>query len=87
MAEEISALEKHACPACGAQAEWNPARIGLMVVGEEVPHAHLHVVPINHPGELSFAHVERHAAPEALDDAAARLRARLRELGYDSVSD
>ncbi len=69
------------------QAEWNPARIGLMVVGEEVPHAHLHVVPINHPGELSFAHVERHAAPEALDDAAARLRARLRELGYDSVSD
>ena len=23
---EISAIEKHACPACGAQAEWNPAR-------------------------------------------------------------
>lgn len=23
---EISALEKHACPACGAQAEWDPAR-------------------------------------------------------------
>ncbi len=23
---EISALEKHACPACGAQAEWNPTK-------------------------------------------------------------
>ncbi len=23
---EITALEKHACPACGAQANWNPAR-------------------------------------------------------------
>ncbi len=26
MADEVSALEKHACPACGAQAEWNPTR-------------------------------------------------------------
>jgi hypothetical protein len=23
---EVSALEKHACPACGAQAEWNPGK-------------------------------------------------------------
>ena len=23
---EITAIEKHACPACGAQAEWNPAK-------------------------------------------------------------
>ena len=23
---EIAALEKHACPACGAQAEWNPGQ-------------------------------------------------------------
>jgi histidine triad (HIT) family protein len=69
------------------QAEWNPSRVGVMILGEEVPHTHLHVVPINHPGELSFAHVDRNASPEALDDAAARLRTRLRELGYDSVSD
>ena len=25
-AQQISAREKHACPACGAQAEWNPAK-------------------------------------------------------------
>ena len=26
MADEVSALQKHACPACGAQAEWNPTK-------------------------------------------------------------
>lgn len=26
MADEVRALAKHACPACGAQAEWNPAK-------------------------------------------------------------
>jgi histidine triad (HIT) family protein len=62
--------------------EWNPMRVGVMIVGEEVPHAHLHVVPINSPSELSFAGVDRSPAPEALDDAAERIRARLRELGH-----
>ena len=69
------------------QLEWNPSRIGMMIVGEEVPHAHLHVVPINSPGELSFAHVDRNVDPAALDDAAARLRARLRAIGASGVSD
>ncbi|WNJ20154.1 HIT family protein [Pontibacter sp. G13] len=30
-------------------------RIGTAVVGLEVPHAHLHLVPINEVGDLSFA--------------------------------
>ena len=40
MAEEISALEKHACPACGAQAEWNPASQKLVCpyCGTEAPY-------------------------------------------------
>ena len=62
--------------------EWNPLRVGVLIVGEEVPHAHIHVVPINSPGELSFAGVDRSPAPEALDDAAERIRVRLRELGH-----
>jgi histidine triad (HIT) family protein len=69
------------------QREWNPRRVGVLIVGEEVPHAHLHVVPINEPGELSFAHVDASPAAGALDDAAARIRARLRELGRNEVSD
>ena len=29
------------------QLEWNPVRVGVMIVGEEVPHVHIHVVPID----------------------------------------
>lgn len=40
MAHEISALDKHACPACGAQAEWNPAKQKLVCpfCGTESPY-------------------------------------------------
>ncbi len=69
------------------QLEWNPRRVGVLIVGEEVPHTHLHVVPINHPDELTFAHANPTPDPAALDDAAARIRARLRELGAPHVSD
>lgn len=33
-------------------------RIGLMVAGLEVPHAHLHLVPIQSIGDLSFANAK-----------------------------
>jgi histidine triad (HIT) family protein len=68
-------------------AEWRPRRVGVMIVGDEVPHVHLHVVPIDAAGELSFARADPSPAPDALDDAAGRLRARLRELGAPGVSD
>ena len=37
---EISALDKHACPACGAQAEWNPGKQKLVCpyCGTEAPY-------------------------------------------------
>jgi diadenosine tetraphosphate (Ap4A) HIT family hydrolase len=69
------------------QAEWNPRRVGMLIVGEEVPHTHLHVVPINQPDELSFAHVDPSPDPAALDAAAARMRTRLRALGATDVSE
>jgi histidine triad (HIT) family protein len=63
------------------QAEWNPRRVGVLIVGDEVPHVHIHVVPINAASELSFANIDRSPASDALDDAAERIRARLREMG------
>jgi predicted RNA-binding Zn-ribbon protein involved in translation (DUF1610 family) len=40
VADEVSALEKHACPACGAQAEWNPTKQKLVCpfCGTESPY-------------------------------------------------
>jgi histidine triad (HIT) family protein len=67
--------------------EWKPRRVGVLIVGEEVPHTHLHVVPINSPNELTFAHADPNPEPAALADAAERVRARLRELGRPEVSE
>ena len=33
-------------------------RIGVMVAGLEVPHAHVHLVPIQAIGDLNFAHAK-----------------------------
>ena len=31
-------------------------RIGMAVVGLEVPHAHVHLIPLNEMGEMTFRH-------------------------------
>jgi histidine triad (HIT) family protein len=66
---------------------FNPRRIGVMIVGDEVPHTHLHVVPINAVSELSFAHADPNPQPGALDDAAAKIRAALRDQGAEHVAE
>lgn len=54
-----------------------PERVGMIIAGMEVPHTHLHVVPIRHEGDLDFASADHAASPEALDAAAAALRSAL----------
>jgi histidine triad (HIT) family protein len=66
---------------------FDPHRIGVMIVGDEVPHTHLHVVPINSVSELSFDHADPNPPPGALDDAAARIRAALRDQGATHVAE
>jgi histidine triad (HIT) family protein len=62
-------------------AVWHPRRVGVMIVGDEVPHVHVHVVPIDRAAELSFAHVDEHPPPESLDDAARRIVEQLQAMG------
>jgi len=64
-------------------AAFSPTRVGLLIAGLEVPHAHVHVVPINVERELSFANADANASAESLDTAAEQLRGALRDLGYD----
>lgn len=40
-------------------------RIGVMVAGLEVPHTHIHLIPIHHVTDLNFAHA-KHADEEKL---------------------
>ncbi len=65
------------------QAVWEPPKVALMAIGLEVPHLHLHVVPIWGMGDVDFS-AARPAAREDLDSAAARIREQLAaDLGQD----
>lgn len=68
-------------------AAFSPTRIGMIIAGLEVPHTHLHVIPIDTESDLSFSKADPSAPAEALDAAAARLRAALRDLGCVEVAD
>jgi diadenosine tetraphosphate (Ap4A) HIT family hydrolase len=68
-------------------AAFRPERVGVLIAGLEVPHCHVHLVPIDTEGELSFANADADTPPEELDDAADRIRAALRDLGADGVAD
>jgi histidine triad (HIT) family protein len=48
-------------------------KVGVMVAGLEVPHAHVHLVPITDVGHLNFANA-RPADPEALAALAEKIR-------------
>jgi len=69
------------------QAAFSPVKVGLMIAGLEVPHVHLHLVPIHELRDLDFARTEKNPAPAALDEAAQRLRAALRAAGHREVAD
>jgi histidine triad (HIT) family protein len=66
----------------GIRRAFRPTKVGLVVVGLEVPHVHLHVSPIERLSDLDFANANPSPNPADMDRAAEKLRAALRELGY-----
>jgi len=53
-------------------------RCGLAVVGLEVPHAHLHLVPINGMNDLNFTRGKMKPTPEQLKAAQQKILAKLK---------
>ena len=49
-------------------------RVGLSVVGLEVPHAHLHLVPINGMDDLNFTRGKLKLSPEQLKAAQEKIQ-------------
>lgn len=49
---------------------FKPAKVGVTIVGLEVRHVHIHLVPINEIADMDFARQERNPRPEDLDAAA-----------------
>ena len=71
----------------GIDRAFSPPRIGLLVAGFEVPHVHLHVLPITGEQDLHLDRSARSVDPDDLATNGERLRAALRDLGADGVSD
>ena len=53
-------------------------KVGEAVVGIDVPHTHIHLMPLNQPGDLNFAHHVQ-MTPDELQDLAARIAAAVAE--------
>lgn len=52
-------------------------RCGISVVGLEVPHAHIHLIPINSANDLNFTQSKPKASEEDLKDAQEKILAHL----------
>jgi diadenosine tetraphosphate (Ap4A) HIT family hydrolase len=64
-----------------------PPRIGLMIAGFEVPHVHIHVMPVSSMQQFDFSQADTSPDADQLDAQADALRAALRELGHEDVVD
>ena len=56
-----------------------PEKVGMMIAGLEVPHVHVHVVPMTSVRDLDFANADSNPSDESLEEAAERIRAALAE--------
>jgi histidine triad (HIT) family protein len=67
------------------QRTFDPLKVGIMVVGEEVPHTHIHLIPFRSLAQLDFANADHSPDPARLDDIAERIRTGLRSDGHAAV--
>jgi len=50
-------------------------RMGLAVIGLDVPHAHIHLVPLNSAADINFANKKLKLPPEEMEAIAEKIRA------------
>ncbi len=65
-AKHVAQAIKQACPCI---------KVGQAVLGLEVPHAHIHLVPMQSEGDLNFANTKLQIAPEEMQQIAANILA------------
>ena len=63
--------------AVAQQAAFDPTKVALIIAGLEVPHLHVHVVPMRTEADLNFANADAGASAESMEGAAAAIRAAL----------
>ena len=53
-------------------------RIGVAVIGLEVPHCHVHLIPLNSMDDMNFSRPKLNPSPEELANVADRIRSGFR---------
>lgn len=77
-AEELAALHTFAQRvAKGVLAAVPCKRIGVAVIGLEVPHAHIHLIPMNKVADMNFANPKIKVAKERMEELAAAIAAKV----------
>lgn len=52
-------------------------RIGIAVIGLEVPHAHIHLIPINQESDMNFKNPKLQLSPEEMTAISTKIRKEL----------
>ncbi|MFZ0013843.1 MAG: HIT family protein [Acidimicrobiia bacterium] len=66
---------------------YEPEKVGLMIAGLEVPHLHIHLVPIDGVRDLDFANAASSVTREELEQEATSIRQELKTMGAGGVVD
>ena len=56
---------------------FNCNRVGMAVIGLEVPHAHVHLIPINHENDMNFSQPKKSLTSEEFESIASKIIANL----------
>ncbi len=66
---------------------FQPLRVGMIIAGFEVPHVHLHCIPIDNMGHLDFARAATDVDHEELAGVASQIRDGLIAAGHAEASE
>ena len=73
--EEITSIMLFSKKVASAMRSTLPClRIGMSVIGLEVPHAHIHLVPLNSMGDINFSNSRLNLSVEEMEAIAASIR-------------
>ena len=63
--------------AAGIKKAFPCLKVGMAVIGLEVPHAHIHLIPLNSMDDINFSRPKLHPTDEELAEAALKIKAQL----------
>lgn len=56
-------------------------KVGMAVLGLEVPHAHIHLVPLKNEGDMDFRHKIENPSPERMKEIADSILEKFQKIG------